>query len=172
MISQNQIIRHIEAQEFSLLVDRILGNGRCRSQSAQRVLRDPAIAAAAGIGLALQRLAELTYRPTPMADGLVQLLMALQRFDGSFAGPTSRTLNLAATSTALRGLLTWREQRAAAAIGADFDVDAAIERGLNFLQAAFGEHAHMEDAALGWAIVLWQLGDIEAFRSRVPTDEL
>ena len=60
MISQNQIERMIEAREYRQLVVRILGNGRCRSRLAEQLLKRSDVAQAAALGLALQRLGELT----------------------------------------------------------------------------------------------------------------
>src|SRR4051812_35090518 len=112
MISQNQIVRLIQAEEFRQLIDRILANGRCNSAIAKRVLRQVEVAAPAALGLAIQRLSELTYGASRFAEVLASRLALMQGTDGMFGGgaqapPESR---LAATAAALRGLITFASQ--------------------------------------------------------------
>src|SRR5690606_19629896 len=174
MLSQRQIMRLVDAEEYKVLVERILANGRCPSGMTRQLLTRPEVAAPAGIGLTLQRLTELTYGPSPVANHLARRLLAMQRRDGLFgygSEPTNELL-LAATAAALRGMLAWVEQHRAMHQAVPVWVENTINLGLDALAAKFNEKPNMIADAVGWAIVLWQLGDQEAFRSRVPVAEL
>lgn len=174
MISQNQILRLVEAHEYRQLVDRILTNGRCRSQLARGMLNRPEAVPASALGLALQRLAELTYRPSELAEILARRLATLQRPDGLFGhgiSPSNETL-LAATATAVRGLMTTASHGPNASLEFCGPISIAIDRGLAALAQRYGDGQHVGVDAVGWAIVLWQLGDVPEFRRLVPVDDL
>lgn len=174
MISQPQIVRLIEAQEYRHLIDRILANGRCRSAAARRVLMRPECAAVAALGLALQRLCEITYRPTPAAQMLAQQLIALQRDDGTFGDPLeiSAESSLAATAVALRGLIAHASQIELTGAAAPESITTSIEDGVNALASQYHSMNDHGVHAVDWAIVLWQLGETPHLRDHVPVDHL
>lgn len=198
MLTATQIVRLIETGDSISVVDRILANGRCRSPLAKRTLRQPKVAPVAALGLGLQRISELSYRPTPMADRIAECLAAMQCDDGMFragcetvqssaGGGRRRAATLepiaasdadvvvAATAVALRGLIAWRQlgepnRLSNVALSPD-----AVERGLDAIAAAFErdlENNALHRHARAWAIVLWQLGDVDRFRARVAVDDL
>jgi hypothetical protein len=169
MISQVQIQRMIETGAWGRLVQRVLANGRCRSAAARRRLSEPGPAMAAGIGLALQRLCELTYGPSDMADGLAGRLLRLQRPDGLFGGRVAPSV--AASAVALRGLLIWGEQRGRSA-GTDHLLDSAIERGIASIAAALSRPGLRPPDRVDIEVVLWQLGRDEEFRRAVPVTKI
>lgn len=175
MISQNQIFRLIEAEEFRQLIQRVLSNGRCRSPLVLRVLSQPDVAASAAIGLALQRLGELTYRPSQLAASLSRRLLGMQQSNGLFGSaedPSTESL-LVATATALRGLITWTAQVQASGSEVDHPTSLAIDRGLNALAEVYSDAStDVNHDAVAWAIVLWQLGDMAEFRHIVPIKDL
>ena len=174
MISQNQIARLVELEEYPQLVNRILANGRCRSSLARRVLSQPECAAPAATGLALQRAVELTYAPAALSAKLARKLVVMQRRDGFFGygRETPRGLLLAATGTALGGLLSWSAQNRCCGAMVDPSVTSAIEFGLAALATCYSSGGITDDDAVGWAIVLWQLGGHAEFRCVVPVREL
>lgn len=170
MISMNQIVRLAQAGEHRQLIVRILANGRCRSELARRVLCRADAAPVASLGLALQRLTEILYQRSSAADQVARRIVDLQRCDGLF-GDQSQPLDdalLGASAVALRGLITWMAQNQGARDELAAAVAAAIGRGLDALQ---GLHAQGEKRiaapGAGWAIVLWQLGDVDSFRAAI-----
>src|SRR4029453_197859 len=120
MISQNQIVRLLDGKEYRHLVERILSNGRCRSSAARSALTRQTTAEPAALGLGLQRLLELTYRPSPTADRICARLMHMQQPDGLFADSETRHESLlAASAVALGAVVLWIEfQRHAGRAGA------------------------------------------------------
>ncbi len=183
MISQHQIARLIEAHEYRQLIERILSNGRCRSAMAKRMLTKSDAAPAASLGLSLQRLSEITYSPTELAGSLTRRLLSLQRDDGFFAeGNQTEASTLAATAVALRGLITFNAQQQwthsvnRLSLNPTTDVLTAITAAINLGLAALAneyEKSHAPDTlAAGWAIALWQLGDVADFRRLISINDL
>lgn len=174
MISHVQIDRMIELKEYRRLVERILDNGRSRSNMAKRVLSRPEAAGPAALGLSLQRLAELTYAPTATADRIARRLVVMQRRDGLFGygSDTPYETLLAATAAAVRGLIDYAGHLRASGQPLNPSVNQALERGMDALANSFASLTNTTNGALGWAIVLWQLGDVQAFRQRVPVHQL
>jgi len=173
MISQNQIARLLECQEHRHLVDRVLSNGRCRSNAARRALSREGALASAALGLGLQRLVELTYRPSAIADRVCAQLIAMQRPDGLFTNSNIQHESLlSASAVAVRALTMWIDLQRHAGRGVTAGASDAVSRGIAALAGRFlgGIDAHAD--AVGWAVVLWQLGDVPAFRRAVPTDRL
>ena len=170
MISRIQIQRMIQIGAWSRLVDRILANGRCRSLPARRRLSEEGTAAVAGLGLALQRLCEITYGPSTLAARLAQRLRRLQREDGLFTAGCSPSP--AATAVAVAGLLAWREQRIAAGAGPDRGLDGAIARGIAAIAEALKRPGQQPPDRVDIEVVLWQLGRHDAFRQAVPLADL
>jgi hypothetical protein len=179
MISQHQIVRLVEAREDAAaaqLIDRILANGRCRSTLARQTLTRSNALEVAALGLAIQRICEITYRPAPQSAALMARLLQLQRDDGTFrASPIGddETI-LAATAVAIRALIAHQSQCAAFNMQLNAVVNHAIARGIDSLARAatncLRDQLIIDPAC--WAIVLWQLGDIPDFRAHVPTEPL
>jgi len=165
MISTAQIQRMVQTGAFSRLVGRILANGRCESGPARRRLAEPLSAAPAGIGLALQRLCELTYGPSETAASLAERLLRLQRPDGLFGAGADASV--AAAAVALRGLLDWRQQREDAGAAPDDRLEGAIRRGIDALAAVLARRRTSRLDRVELEVVLWQLGRIRAFRRAV-----
>jgi hypothetical protein len=170
MISRVQIQRMIEIGAWDRLVQRILANGRCRSAAARRRLSEPGSAMVAGIGLALQRLCELTYGPSEIAGGVARRLLRLQRPDGLFEGGPS--LSIAASAIAIRGLLDWGEQCGRRAAGRHLRLEGAIERGIAALAAALSRPGRLAPDQVDLEVVLWQLGRDERFRRAIPVTRM
>jgi hypothetical protein len=166
MISPSQIERMVAAGAYGRLVGRILSNGRCRSVEARSRLAQPPAAAAAGLGLALQRLCELTYGPSAMTARLVKRLLLLQHADGLFGADAATSP--AATAVAIRGLLAWRDQLEEAGHIVDPALQRAIERGLAALIAAASGNTEAVVDQTDREIILWQLGQCDAFRRALP----
>ena len=176
MISQHLIVRLIEAREYRQLIDRILANGRCRSPLAKRTLMQAEAAEVAAIGLAIQRICEITYRPAPQAAALVERLLQLQREDGTFnAAPgADHEVILAATAVAIRALISYQAQASALGLPGDSRVHHANARGVAALERAAASclNQRMLDAPACWAIILWQLGDVAEFRQNICVEAI
>jgi hypothetical protein len=177
MITQTQILRLVEAQEYSRLIDRLLSNGRCHSAQAIDLLGRPEAAAPVALGLALQRLCELTYWPHPHGAGLAHRLVRMQRRDGAFGGglEPSADATLAATAAALRGLIDWLAQHNHS--GRNDDRLALIRNSIDRAWRALATACATARASdqwdhVAWAIVLWQLGDCEDARLHLPIDRI
>jgi hypothetical protein len=172
MISQSQIDRLLGSEDYGRLIERILSNGRCRSIVARDTLRQPGALLPAALGLALQRITELTYRPAPLADRLALSLVAIQREDGMFGSDSaSAPAELAATAIALRGLIGWIACRPTRADEHVQESRSAVARGLQALSRR-SRAPDLQVDALGWAIALWQMGDLVEFRSAVAIEKL
>jgi hypothetical protein len=109
MLTLSQIERLLDAGHYGVLLDRVLANGRCHERELRQALRCPGVLAAAALGMALQRVCELSYGPSPLAARLADRLLDLQQVDGGF-GPDRDTPAAArdailASAIALRGLL-------------------------------------------------------------------
>ena len=173
MISQNQIVRLLDGKEYRHLVERILSNGRCRSSAARSALTSQTAAEPAALGLGLQRLLELTYRPSPAADRICDRLIHMQQPDGLFTDSETRHESLlAASAVALRALVMWIDLQRHAGRGVAVGASDAVSRGITALAERFSGGIDAHTDAVGWAIVLWQLGDVPAFRRAIPIDQL
>ncbi len=180
MITQTQILRMVESQAFARLVDRLITNGRCHSPVAIKMLQQPETAGPAALGLALQRLCEITYWPSPDGTALAHRLVRMQRRDGVFCGGASADsgARVAATAVALRGLIDWvtqhNDQRAT---GGNDDRLAIIRKAIARAWEALAREwrdartrGKCDEAV--WAIALWQLGDCDDARKHLPIDEI
>lgn len=179
MISQHQIVRLIESREVAAatqLIERILANGRCRSALARRMLARPGAVEPAALGLAIQRICEMTYRPAPNSALLVSRLLELQSPNGTFGSASlgDNDAFLAASAVAIRALVAYRSQCAAFQTQSNARVNFAIAQGIDALahHAADCLRDQIILAPVAWAIVLWQLGDVVEFRARVRTDAM
>lgn len=175
MLSPNQIDRLIAAEHYSHLIRRILDNGRCCGPATERLLTHPEARPICGLGLALQRLAELAYCRSACADRVAARLLALQSHDGLFGLSLRRNLvvSIASTAVAIRGLECWRDLQPLSNTALDRAVSRAIERGASAI-AHCGSQALRNDGhqALGWVVVLWQLGDSPALRAAAQMQQL
>jgi len=187
MLRVSNIMQLLRAEQFSLVVDRILSNGRCRSRAVRQMLREASFAETAATGLALQRVLELTYGPTAEADDLVHRLLRSQAADGLFGHATGDIdgSRLAGAAVALRGLTAWLQQPRLNRQPPSCMAKEAIERAITALKESWrinrsaGSHATPDGeidtpttTVTAWAIALWQLGDIAEFRQSLPVDEL
>lgn len=110
MLSQQRIARWVQSRSYGTLVGAILSNGRNSCQTIRGLLTHPDAVAPAALGLALQRLDELSYGPNPLAEQIVRLLLAMQADSGQFGG-SNPAASRAATAVACRGLLGWTARR-------------------------------------------------------------
>lgn len=174
MLSTHQISSLVRFEEFPRLVDRVLANGRCPNPVVRRQMSLSEVAAPAGLGLGLQRLAELSYGPTMLGQHLVDRLISLQRKDGNFGSGAEPSVDsmLAATGTALAGLLRWMRQCREAGTKVDATVGNAIQRGWIALSRMYGQRDTVENHPTGWSIVAWQLGAFDEFRRMLPVQHL
>jgi hypothetical protein len=173
MISAIQILRLAGSNEYRRLVERLLSNGRCHSSLAMSVLRNAETAAAAGLGLALQRLCELAYWPHPDGAALAQKLVRLQRRDGLFGHGLARDTDvIAASAIALRGLIDWASQ-----FPPDDNRLALVRQSIDRAWRAIAAQStdakdEREWNEVTWAIVLWQLGECDEARARLPIRQI
>ncbi len=166
MISLHQIEQMLRAESYDRLIERVLANGRSVAGTLAARLHEPDARAPAACGLALQRCCELSYGPTAIAGDLASRLLAQQNDDGSFGG------SFAAAAIALRGLLDYAQQHREIGEAVDEPIAAGITRGIEALRRAQAEDRGLGTDAEAWAIVRWQLGDQQAFRTAVKLDAL
>ena len=169
MISRRQIERMACAESYRRLAERILANGRCHSRAARERLCGPDAAAPAALGLALQRLAELTYGQEPLGDALARRLRGMQQSDGLF-GETA-VPSVAGSAAAMKGLMVWGDREAELGRAADAETAEALRRGLRAICAEIDAPLSRVDEQ-DLAVILWQLGDRAAFREAAPVDRL
>ena len=172
MLSPNRLERLAANGEYDRLLADVLRNGRSIPLAARLRLCEALPAAA--LGLALQRLLELTRRPTGAVCALAADLLDQQSEDGGFGA-------VAATAVAVSAL-TNLSQIAAYVPGAvtpEFSerVGRAVEQGHHHLFAAqdrcFGvDPAGLIGDGLDSALVYWQLGHDPAFGRSVRMTDL
>ncbi len=108
MLNHRQIEQLIKQEEHPSLVRRIMGNGRATDPQTMSYLLDKYGVTAAALGLALQRLDELTYGRDPLSDTTACRLCTYQRKDGLFG--LDKTPSLLCSAVALHGLISWYEK--------------------------------------------------------------
>lgn len=171
MISLSQVERLRATGQWAQLVRRLMRNGRASSGRAVDHLTRVDGVRPAALGLALQRVVELTYGPTAQAAALAEDLLALQDEGGLFRsfepGVASNATPWAATAVALRGLLDHGRQLKEAKEPIPARLHRAVRRGLAALAQGQGAGGLIGDDVTVSAVALWQLGDHEAFRARV-----
>lgn len=128
MLSRKHIEQRLHQHQDDRLIDELLANGREAALPLRLLLTDPAGRRSAALGLSLQRLAELGHGRG--CEDVARDLLARQETEGGFG-------TVAATISALAGLLTWRDYGGAAARTAD--VDHAVARALAHLAASQDE---------------------------------
>ena len=166
MMNLSHIERLLDEESYGRLVDRVLANGRRVNRAVAKRLAVSEAVTAAACGLALQRCCELTYAPTPLADRLAMRLLEMQRNDGHFSR------SVAASAVALRGLLEYVQHHRDVGEAADAQVSAGIAEGLAAFRRTQSADGALRDNAIESTIVLWQLGEHEAFRPAVKLDPL
>ncbi len=182
MLNLPRIARLSVAGDFERMLEEVCRNGRPLPLPVRLRLSEPAGLSAAAAGLALQRIIQLTYRPTPVSIGLARTLVVLRDEDGKFG-------TLAATAVALAGLLAFSDQVKSLPTLSQVDpdlrraVDESIAAALHRLHRAQEESPAMPGARLGErpsligdeldsAIVLWQLGLEPRFANAIRYEDL
>lgn len=176
MISATQIQRMLGARQHARLVDRILRNGRCEDQAVRSLLMDSPTVEPVALGLAAQRLLELDYGRSPLVDGLARRIA--HRLERARPAPASDHGALAALSIMTNALLDWldlapaRKSEDPGGTALRALVKRAAMRGLHVLAGAQDADGSLGASALLSSIVLWQLGDHDAFRRAVRCHDL
>lgn len=172
MISIPRLTKLAAEASYERLMDEVTRNGRPLPLAVRLRLTDPGSLAPAALGLALQRVVELTYRPTPASRDLLARLLGHQGADGGFGAGEASVSSTAVALSALLGVASqinvlpraalelWMSAEEKAAL------DQAIGAGLHFLSMAqeSGEGGALlrEPGLIGdeidSAVVLWQLG--------------
>lgn len=183
MISLPRVSRLADESAFDTLLDDIIRNGRPLPLSVRMRLSEPDTLPSAAMGLALQRVLELTYRPTPVSTTLLRGLLMCTREDGSFG-------SISATAVALAALSAFIAQLEALPGGCrggsgryiDADLEAALRNSAARATAHLGERWRAAQRVRGGrallgdeidtAIALWQLALCPAFGRAVPVETL
>ncbi len=158
MLTVAQIERLVESREFGRLAARIVENGRCDAAEEAEVRRR--IDAGCGLepaalGLALQRMCELTYAPCPPARTPAARLIGSQRADGLWG---DGRYSVAASAMALRGLLDYERLHDECRMTSPNGLEAAIDRGARALTSLQRVDGSIGRDGLDNLIVMWQLG--------------
>ena len=122
MLTKQSILRLVEQQSFPLLVRRVLDNGRSTDVRVRQLLTQPEIAVASGLGLALQRLCELSWQVDRPIEGVKDKLLVWLNQSDLFGARTIRSSStrtaslpvyggLAAAAVAVRGLHDFSQLR-------------------------------------------------------------
>jgi hypothetical protein len=184
MLNLPRLSRLVESGEFERILEEVSRNGRPLPIGVRLRLSEPAGLPPSAMGLALQRVCELTYRPTPLAVALARGILDRQDAGGLFG-------TLSATAVALAALFSFSDQLAlltSAAAAERFGVDEdlarkvrrAVEAAVHRLHRAqeespagrLGEPPTLIGDELDSAIVLWQLGLEPRFTAAVRFGEL
>lgn len=179
MLNLPRIARLAVAGDFERMLEEVCRNGRPLPLPVRLRLSEPAGLPAAAAGLALQRVTQLTYRPTPVSISLARALVSLGDDSGLFG-------TVAATAVALAGLLAFSDQvrtlPATAQVDPDLraSIDASIAAALHRLHRAqeespaalLGERPTLIGDELDSAIALWQLGLDPRFAAAVRFEDL
>ncbi len=112
MLALPRIAKLSLAGDHDRLLNDILHNGRPVPLAARIRLSASEAVRPAALGLALRRIAELTYRPVDEAAAIVTALLEEQRPDGSFG-------SIAATAAAVAGLSAFMDQHRPLRIASD-----------------------------------------------------
>ncbi|MEM6459148.1 MAG: hypothetical protein AAF710_07125 [Planctomycetota bacterium] len=179
MLSVSLIERSLAAGDHDRLLRDLADNGQPLPLGLRlRLGRGPA----APLGLALRRLVELTYAPTPLSLGLTRRLLDLQDPDGHFGDPRNledprnsgnprSSPDPLATAAALAGLARVRRDHASDRVPAGLDERlaagyaalAAMQGGDGLLTDADDRSAADRARTTAFAVAL--LGEDPAFRA-------
>jgi len=109
MICIKALVRQVEGGEHHRALARVLENGRDTERDLSAWVRaNPGSLTSIALGLALTRLAELTYGPTDEGSRLAERLMSVQDETGWFG--SSGCMDPVGTAVALSGLLFHTDQ--------------------------------------------------------------
>lgn len=159
MMTVARIVRLAEQRENDRLLADLLRNGRPVPLAVRMRLSSVGGVEAAALGLALQRIVELTFIPDPHAFDIARTLADLQDEDGSFG-------TLASTATAVGGLgalmaqidaMRWRRDgRDALTDHVRSAITQALGRAMKWLESQCV--GGLAGDPIDSAIVVWQLG--------------
>lgn len=187
MLSVKQIHQQVQSRAYRRLTQRILANGRCQSPQILKRLLEPGAVAPAALGLALQRLFELTWGSSSESQIILTRLLACQAASGLFGDPDriarngrniehEGVMSIAATAIVIQTLtialarMDLRESRNQSVYLPQ--LKAALERAMmaltRSLDASLSDDINDVDAA----IVLWQLGDLKPMARHLGLDQL
>jgi hypothetical protein len=156
MITLRQIQRMVDAGRFQPLVARVLENGRCPLDDVQTYL-GAAAPALAGLGLALQRVLELTDRVDGPAGAIASRLCGCM--EQAIRQQTLDTADPAGLAVAAAALDDWL--KCAASHQSTHHEQARItvlrDSCLDMLGRRVDEDGDDEQSELAWMIVTWQL---------------
>lgn len=163
MLTTNRIDRLVSGGDYDRLMADVLNNGRTIPLAVKLRLSEESTLPAAALGLALQRLVELTFVPGEESELLVAALLDRQTDDGSFG-------STAATAVAVAGLQAFFDQskpmrwyldaRRPALQSLLRRVESAIPAALITLDSV-AEEADAADVT----ILAWQLGGMGSLHS-------
>ncbi len=166
MLTAHVIDRLVFAADTHRLIQSLADNGMICPLPLRARLAHPVTADA----LALRRLAQLTYGPTPTSHRLVASLLECQNTDGSYPGSADRDpLATAAVAAAFSALLGNRGQDDPAALAATRDRAIAALAGMQEADGLFGgpDDRTRQDRQLTSAFILFLLSHDDAFRAAV-----
>lgn len=169
MINIPRLSHLADTQRFDRMLDEVARNGRPLPLAVRLRLSHAQCLPGAALGLALQRVCELTYRPTEASIRLLEGLLEARRDDGSFGPAAATAVALAALCAvvhqldALPGRASPRfideelERRARAAVPGAIAWLAALQDDGDEVDLFDESHGLVGDE-VDSAIVLWQLG--------------
>ena len=177
MLSLLQIQRMVNQRLFRQLVQRILANGRCDDRRITQRLLQPHNVIPTGLALSLQRVVELTYRPTAVAEALACRLLDQQRGDGLFGPEPDRGDfhacgsapgdELAVTAVAVRALSEFARQQQLAGERVARRLERAIDCALAAMTLRQALERQLGCDTVDQAIVAWQLEDQPAIAAAI-----
>lgn len=179
MLNLPRIARLSVTNDVQRMFDEVCRNARPLPLPVRMRLMDRDGLEAAAAGLALQRVTQLTYRPTPVAIGLARSLAGMQQECGLIG-------TIASTGVALAGLMAFADQVRSLPSTSQVDpdlrrrVDDAVSAGLHRLHRAqeeapadrLGDRPTLIGDELDSAIILWQLGLEPRFIRSVRFEDL
>lgn len=196
MLNLPRLARLAETGEFDRLINDVARNGRPLPLGVRLRLSEAGSLPAAALGLALQRVVQLTYRPNHVSCLLVRLLLAQRDQAGAFGGHASTAVALAALFAFADQVATLPGGRDPAAAGPSAPIDPALHTEIHraIAGALHALHAAQNPGVVGGvaarrgglfqssggligdeldsAIVLWQLGLEPRFAAAVRLEDL
>lgn len=186
MICLPKLVRQAAASEHGRMLEEVIRNGRPLPLRVRLRLEDPETLPAAALGLALQRVMELTYRPTDTSIALLDGLLECARPDGSFGSISATAVALAALHAALDQLdalpVAFRRMREEDPRDPLVRARSAAASALHFLTQAqcrsdpSDPNETLSDGLIGdeldSTITLWQLGFDARFAGAIRYESL
>ncbi len=166
MISLPKLNSLARERRFEDLLEEVTRNGRPLPLEIRLRLSEPEAAPIAGLSLAIQRVCELTYRPTPVLIGLAERLLEFQKPDGTFGAPACTALAFAALDDIESQLSALPGEASPRYI--DADLAGAIERAASEALASLVRAQRASRRALigddiDTTVALWRLLDSPRF---------